>query len=481
MSVLLKQKTTDGLIWSSIDKLSTLVIQFVLGIILARLLMPEDYGLIGMIAIFIAISQSLIDSGFYTALVQKKDVTYVDYSTIFFFNIIVSLVLYSILFVCAHPIAQFYNEPILSDLVKVVAINIIVVSTTIVHRAILATRLNLKTPAIVNVMATCISGGIGIYMAMQGYGVWSLVYQQLARSIITAVLFWSIHPWKLQFIFNTVSFRSLFGFGSRLMVSELFKIFFKNLYLIIIGKIYKAEELGFYTRATLFKQVPGALVHTVLQSVTFPLLIKVIDDDTKVKTVLVRSIRLTGFVLCPIVVALLFFSKPLILVLLTEKWLPTVLLLQILAIDIVFIPIKYINLNFLNAKGRSDLFLKLELAKNIITIITILATYKFGLLWMTIGYVVASILGFFLNTIYTQKYINYTAVSQLKDLAPYALVSLGIGSVSYYISLFFEAPITQLILGVLLSGTLYLVISHYLKFKEWIDIKNSILQKIKSS
>ncbi|WP_025743580.1 lipopolysaccharide biosynthesis protein [Aquimarina pacifica] len=478
MSVL-KRKTTTGLIWSSIDKFSTLLMQFIFGIVLARILMPEDYGLIGMIAIFIAISQSLVDSGFYTALVQKKNASIKDYSTIFFFNLFVSLLLYIILFLCANPIANFYDEPILTDLIKVVAINIIIVSTTIVHRAILATKLNLRIVAIINITSTLISGFVGIYLAMNGYGVWSLVYQQLTRSVLSALLFWILHPWQLKVLFDVAAFKTLFGFGSNLMISELLKIFFKNLYLIVIGKIYKAEELGFYTRATLFKQVPGALVHTILQSVTFPVLIKVIDDDNKVKLLLVRSIKLTGFILCPIIVTLLFFSKPLILSLLTEKWLPTVVLLQILSIDIIFIPINYINLNFLNAKGRSDLFLKLELAKNIITIIVILATFNFGLVAMTIGYVVSSILGFLLNTHYTKKYISYSAYSQLRDLIPYMITSLLIGLISFYISSHFENVSIQLVLGSLLIGGMYLVISEVLKFKEWIEIKGILSNRLK--
>ncbi len=479
MSVL-KRKTTTGLIWSSIDKFSTVIMQFVFGIILARILMPEDYGLIGMIAIFIAISQSLVDSGFYTALVQKKDASIIDYSTIFFFNLFVSILLYAILFLCSGLVADFYEEPILSDLIKVVAINIIVVSTTIVQRAMLATNLNLKIVAITNVTSTVVSGCVGIYLAMRGYGVWSLVYQQLTRSMLSTILFWSLHPWRIKMLFDITSFKTLFGFGSNLMISELLKIFFKNLYLIVIGKIYKAEELGFYTRATLFKQVPGALVHTILQSVTFPVLIKVIDDDTKVRLLLERSIKLVGFILCPIIVALVFFSKPLILSLLTEKWLPTVLLLQILSIDIIFIPINYINLNFLNAKGRSDLFLKLELAKNVITIIVIAATYNFGLVAMTIGYVIASIAGFLLNTYYTKKYITYSAFSQLKDLTPYITSSLCIGVISFYITSYFQNTLLQLGLGTALIAVLYLIISEALKFKEWIEIKGILLNRLKT-
>jgi len=402
----LETKAKTGLVWSSVDKFSTLLIQFVLGIVLARILLPEDYGLIGMITIFMAISQALIDSGFVAALVQKKEVTNRDYSTVFFFNIVVGVILYLILFFSADLIAKFYNEPQLVALIKVIGLNIIIIATSLIHRAVLTTKIDLRTQAIANVTSALIAGILGIYLALKGHGVWALVYQYLTRNILMTLMLWLLNHWKPILVFDKESFKGLFGFGSKLMLSDLLRVFFNNIYLIIIGKIYKAEELGFFTRATLFKQVPGTLLTTILQSVTFPILVKVIEDDFKVKKLLVRSVRLTGFLLFPIVISLLFFAKPLILVLLTEKWLPTVLLLQILSVEIIFFPLKHINLNLLSAKGRSDLFLKLEVIKHVLTVLAILFTFKFGLMAMTIGYVVVSIIGFFVNTYYSHKYIN---------------------------------------------------------------------------
>jgi len=475
----LETKAKTGLIWSSVDKFSTLVIQFILGIVLARILLPEDYGLIGMITVFMAISQSLIDSGFVAALVQKKNVTDRDYSTVFFFNILVGISLYLILFFSASTIAKFYNEPLLIDLLRVIGLNIIVIATSLIHRAILTTRIDLKTQAIANVSSALIAGVLGIYLALNGYGVWSLVYQYLTRNILMTLMFWLLNNWKPLLVFDGQSFKGLFNFGSKLMLSDLLRVTFDNIYLIIIGKIYKAEELGFFTRATLFKQVPGTLLTTILQSVTFPILVKVIADDSKVKKLLKRSVRLTGFLLFPIIISILFFAKPLILVLLTEKWLPTVLLLQILSLEIIFFPLKHINLNFLSAKGRSDLFLKLELIKHVLTVLVILVTFKFGLLAMTIGYVLVSFLSFFINTYYTHKYIQYSAIEQLKNLLPYAVTSIFVGYVSFISSNFFSGNLLQLVFGVLVNMILYVTISHFLKFEEYLEVKNLVLDKLK--
>ncbi|QKX03916.1 lipopolysaccharide biosynthesis protein [Aquimarina sp. TRL1] len=476
----LTQKTKDGLVWSSVDKFTTLLIQFGLGVVLARILMPKDYGLIGMIAIFMAVSQSLVDSGFYTALVQKKEVNKRDYSTILYFNLLISGILYSILFFSSKLIANFYGEPVLEKLIKVIGVSIVIISTTIVHKAMLTTQVNFKTQAVVNIAAIIVSGIVGIFLALTGYGVWALVYQYVTRTLVTSVMYWSMNRWKPLLIFDKKAFRSMFGFGGNLMLSELVKIFFKNCYLIIIGKVYKAEELGYFTRATLFKQIPATLVASILQNVTFPIMVKVIEEQDKVKLLMVRSIRLTGFLLAPVIVILLFCAEPLIKTLLTEKWLPTVVLLQILSLEIVFHPMQYINLNFLNAKGRSDLFLRLELIKNLLTVIAIVLTYRLGLIPMTIGYVGVSFVGFFINTYYTRKYINYPALEQLKDLAPYIMTSVGIGALTFLICRGLPSGLIQLVVGVIMNLGFYIVLAYVFKFRELTEIQEILMKKLKS-
>ena len=414
-------------------------------------------------------------------MVQKKDADQRDYTTVFYFNIGIGIVIYFILFFSSNYIAHFYDEPRLIDLVKVVALNIVIISTTLIHKTILTIKIDFKTQATINISAVIIGGIIGIYMAIKGYGVWALVYQYLSKNVITAILYWIMNSWKPGFLFDKKSFKSLFRFSSNLMISDLLRLFFQNLYSIVIGKAYNAEELGYFTRATLFKQVPCALVITILKNVIFSAMVKVINDKVKVKNLLVRSIRLTGFLLFPVIIMLLFYSKPLVVVLLTEKWLPIVVLLQILSLEIIFSSIRHINMNFLNANGRADLFLRVEIIKNTLTAIVILATFKFGLIPITVGYVAVSFFGFLINTHYSDRFIKYPALEQLKDLSPYALMSLLAGGISYYLCHFIATPLLHLVLGILLNFGLYLWGAHIVKFKEFIDIKELIVNRIQTN
>jgi O-antigen/teichoic acid export membrane protein len=437
--------------------------------------MPEDYGLIGMIAVFIAIAQSLTDSGFFIALIQKKEVSQKDYSTIFYFNLLIGCILYLALFFSSRYIADFYEEPLLKDLVKVVALNIIIISTTLVHKAALTIDINFKTQAIVNISSVIFGGIVGIFMALKGYGVWALVYQLLSKNIVTTMMYWSTNRWKPLLIFDKKSFNDLFGFGRNLLISNLIRLFFQNLYSVIIGKVYQAEELGYFTRATLFKQVPGALVIAILKNVIFSAMVKVIDDDVKVKKMLVRSVRLTGFILFPMIFTFFFYSKLIVVVLLTEKWLPSAILLQILSLEVIFSSIRHINLNFLNAKGRSDLFLKIEIIKNAITILVIFITFKFGMIPITIGYVAVSFFGFLINAYHIDKFIKYPALEQLKDLFPYALMGMVTAGLSYFICHFVQGMILHLVLGVILNMCLYVWGAHMMKFRELLDIRELVL------
>ncbi|WP_108868957.1 lipopolysaccharide biosynthesis protein [Aquimarina aquimarini] len=477
----LKSKAANGVIWSGIDKSSTMLIQFVFGIILARLLLPEDFGLVGMITIFITISQAIVESGFSRALIQKKDANQIDYSTTFFFNFLISIVVYAILYFTAPFIANFYNEPILIDLVKVVGLNVIISSAAIVHRTILIKQINFKTQAIVNITAGLTGVAVGISCALSGLGVWSLVLQYLSRNFMTSLLFWVMNSWKPSFVFSIQALKQLFDFGSKILATTLLYAAFQNIYLVVIGKIYKSEELGYYTRATLFKQIPATLVTTIIQNVSFPILVDVIDDNEQVKKVMRRSVKLTAFLLFPMIISLIVFAHPLVLILLTEKWLPTVILLQILTIGVIFFPINAINTNLLNARGRSDLFLKLEIINNTITILTLAATYQFGMTIIAIGYVCVSCIGFFTYAYYTGKYIGYSGIKQIIDMLPYIFASVLSVVISYFVWSYIDNRGVFLGGGVVTSVIGYIICSYLFKFKEYEDIKNSIQSKLRKS
>ncbi len=475
----LKKKATSGVLWSGIDKSSTMLIQFVFGIILARLLLPEDYGLIGMITIFITISQAIVEGGFSRALIQKKHANQVDYSTTFIFNFFISLVVYGVLFFIAPLIADFYEQPLLVDLVKVVGLNVIISSAAIIQRTILIKKINFKIQAITNIVAGLTGALIGIGCAVSGLGVWSLVIQYLSRNIMTSLLFWILSDWKPSLIFSVHALKKLFDFGSKILLSTFLYAAFQNIYLVIIGKVYTSEALGYYTRATLFKQIPATLVTTVMQNVTFPVLVDVIEDDVRVKKVMKKSVKLTAFLIFPMITALIVFAYPLVLVLLTEKWLPTVILLQILSVGVIFFPINAINANFINAKGRSDLFLKLEIINNILIVITLGATYSFGMTSIAIGYVCVSCVGFFTYAYYSGKFIKYSGLKQVIDMLPYALISVVVTLSSYVLWSFVDQQFIQLCGGLVTSGLGYLFCSHIFKLNEFEEIKNSIRSKLK--
>ncbi len=475
----LKNKATGGVIWSGIDKSSTMLIQFVFGIILARLLLPEDYGLIGMITIFITISQAIVESGFSRALIQKKDADQVDYSTTFFFNFMISILVYGILYFIAPLIADFYEEPLLIDLIKVVGLNVIISSFAIIQRTILIKEINFKVQAVVNISAGIIGALVGIGCALAGFGVWSLVLQYLSRNFITSLLFWVFNDWKPSLIFSVAALKKLFDFGSKILASTLLYAAFQNIYLVVIGKVYKSEELGYYTRATLFKQIPATLVTTIMQNVTFPVLVNVIENDEQVYKVMKRSVRLTAFLLFPMISILIIFAYPLVLILLTEKWLPTVVLLQILSIGVIFFPINSINTNFINARGRSDLSLKIEIINNVLIVLTLAITYSFGITAIAIGYVCVSCVGFFTCAYYSGKFVGYSGLKQVQDMLPYACVSIAISIMSYFLWSFIDNQLFYLIVCVITVGIGYVASSYVFKFKEFEDIKSIIQSRFK--
>ena len=474
----LKSKAASGVIWSSLDKGSTMGIQFVFGIILARLLLPEDYGLIGMITIFITISQALVEGGFSRALIQKKNADHIDYTTIFFFNLLISLVVYAILYGTAPWIASFYDQSILIDLTRVVGLNVIVSSIAIIQRTILIKQLDFKTQAIVNIIAGLTGAAIGIACALQGLGVWSLVMQYLSRNLMTSLLFWILNSWRPSLLFSLTALKELFDFGSKILASTLLYAAFQNFYLVIIGKFYNSEELGYYTRATLFKQIPATLVTTIMQNVTFPVLVNVIEDDERVKNVMKRSVRLTAFLLFPMILVIIFFAEPLVLLLLTSKWLPTVVLLQILAVGVIFFPINSINSNFINARGRSDLFLKLEIINNLLIILTLGITFSFGITYIAMGYVIVSFIGFFIYAFYSGKFVGYAGIQQLTDMIPYAGLSLVTTMIGFYSWKLIDHTMLYLILGILTSGIGYLLGAYLFKFKEMKEIQELVYSKL---
>ncbi len=470
MTESLKKKTVSGILWSSIERFSVQGIQFVIMIIMARILLPSDYGMIGMLAIFIAISQVLIDSGFSNALIRKKDRTEIDCSTVFYFNIVVGIILYLILFLVAPLIAKFYNVQELTSLTRVVAINLFVNSLTVVQRAILTIRVDFKTQAKASFSAAFLSGLIGIGMAYKGYGVWALAIQTVLNGIINASLLWFLSKWKPIKVFSYHSFKELFSFGFSLLLSGLFNVIYLNIYTIVIGKKFSSKDLGFYTRADQFAQFPSINLTGILQRVTYPILSNIQDDKERLTLAYRKILRLSAYIVFPLMIGLAVLATPLINCLLTEKWNFTALLLQILCVAYMWYPVHMINLNLLQVKGRSDLFFRLEIIKDGLGILILCITMPLGLVAMCCGLIFSSLIGLTINTYYTGKLIGLGFFKQLHDLMPSILYSFSMGGLVFFLISFIPNDFFQIIAGISVGIVYYLVISFLTKSQELAEL-----------
>ena len=474
----LKRETAKGFIWSAIERFSVQGLQFLLGLILARLLLPTDYGLVGMLAIFLAISQSFIDSGFSSAFIQKKDRTEEDFSTTFFFNIGVGLFFYLLLFLCAPLIANFYKTPELILLTKVIGINVFITSLAVVQRAKFTIRLDFKTQAKASLVSVLIGGCMGIAMAYKGFGVWAIVIQSILQNGINTLLLWVLSKWIPMAVFSKKSFKSLFSFGSKLLGAGLLDTFFRNIYLLVIGKLFNAAELGFYTRAEQFQKMPSENITGIIQRVTFPVLSSIQDDDEKLLKAYRSFIRISVFIVFPLMIGLALVAGPLIFLLLTEKWMPVVPLLQLLCVAGMLYPVHAINLNILNVKGRSDLFLRLEVIKKSVFTVILLITIPIGIKALVIGQIFISFIGFFINTYYSGKIINYGAWKQFKDMLPTTIITLIMALTIWLAVIPFDNAAVKLLVGVVTGAVSYILCAIIGNLKELNEIISVFKKKI---
>ena len=470
----LKKKATKGIVWSTIDRFSALGVQFVVSIIMARLLTPTDYGLIGMLGIFLAVANSLIDSGFSQALIQKQNRTDIDNSTVLYFNIIVGIVLYFLLFLLAPIIASFYKEPLLTPLTRVIGLSLIINSFSVVQKALFTIRVDFKTQTKASLSASIVSGIIGIIAAYKGAGVWALVIQQLISYTLNVILLWIYGNWKPLLVFSKDSFRSLFSYGSKLLLSSLINTLWTNIYSIVIGKVFSAASLGYYSRAYSFSELPSSSLTSVMQRVTFPIMCEVQDDRERFVSIFRRFMRISAYIIFPIMMFIAGVSKPMIIVLLGERWTYSATLLTIICFAAMLYPIHAINLNPISALGRSDLFLKLEIYKKILGILVLLITIPFGLEIVCYGSVISSILMLFLNSLYTKKLINYGILEQFADLAPTFILSIAIFIILKIVGLLVSNVYICLVLDSVLSLCLFWGANRIFKFQEYDEIRNLV-------
>lgn len=478
MTESLKQQTIKGVTWSSIERFSVQGIQFLIMIIMARLLSPNDYGLIGMLTVFISIAQSLIDSGFSQALIRKQNRTETDNSTVFYFNIGVGICIYLLFYLIAPLISQFYNTPELTAIMRVISLGIIFNSLAVVQRALLTIQINFKTQAKASLIAAIASGIIGITMAYKGFGVWSIVMLQLVNLSLNTILLWSFTGWHPTSKFSKDSFCELFAFGSKLLASGILDTLYRNIYLIAIGKLFTASRLGYYTRAQQFSDFPSSNLTGVLQRVTYPILCKIQDDTERLAQAYRKFLRISAFLIFPLMVGLSAVSEPFILLLLKEQWHFAAVILQIISFASMWYPIHAINLNLLQVKGRSDLFLRLEIIKKILGITILCVTVPIGLIAMCYGQIVSSLIALVINTYYTGKLINVGFIRQMKDLTPTLVLVVTMWIIIHFgILPFCSNNIIKLITGIIIGIIYYLGAAWMFKFPELKELLSILKRK----
>ena len=462
----LKEKTVKGIVWSAVDRFSAQGIQFVFSILIARLLVPEDYGVIAMLNIFLAVSQTFIDSGFGTALIRKIDRTETDFSTVFYFNIAVAVFFYLALFFSAQAIANFYNTPLLVPVTRVTAINLVVGSLSGIHNAKLSIAIDFKSRAKISIVSAILTGTVGLWMAYLGYGVWALVVQTVFAGIIRTIMLWIIVKWYPKLVFSWQSFKEMFSFGSKLLASGLLDTIYNNIYPLVIGKIFSPSTLGVYAKAKSLADFPSANITGVFQNVTFPVLSSIQNEEDRLSDAYKRFLRISAFVIFPLMLGLSSVADPFIRLALTDKWEGAIYLLQILCFALMWYPIHAINLNILSVKGRSDYFLKLEMIKKVQGVFILCITVPMGIVAMCYGQVISSMISLIWNTHYTKKLIGYGYWAQMKDLMPIFIHSFVMWVLVLLVVHFMPTLWLKLIVGVL-SGMVYYIAGAFLmKFPE---------------
>ena len=455
----LKYKTKKGLYWNTASNFASRGIQFIFGIILARLLSPDAYGVIGMLTVFIAVVSVFVDCGFSQSLIRKQDRTQTDFSTEFYFNIVVGIICYLILFLSSPLIADFYNMPILSPILKVVGIRVILGSFIVVQASQFAIRLDFKTPAKISVSTQIFTGIIGIVLAYLGWGVWALVFQQLAGSILGAILLWIFAKWRPTWEFSMSSFKYQWNFGSKVLGSSLLSILYDNIQPLIVGKFFSARSLGLFSRANSFAIFPSSNLSGILANVSFPILSKVNNDEQKLSEVYRKLLQMSAYICFPLMVCLAVVASPLVKLLLTEKWYDCIPMLWISCFALIWQPISRINLDLLKVAGRTDVLLKLEIIKKVTGVILLFLSVPYGIIALCFANLLICVFAVIINTVMTSKVLKVSFITQVKDLSPFFIHSLIMGALAYVISSQIQSDLLSLIVGVLICAIYYLLVS----------------------
>lgn len=456
-------RSVKGVLWSAIERFSLQGVQFVIGVVLARLLSPSSFGMIGMLSIFLSLSQTFIDCGFSNALIRQKETRERDYGTVFLLNLLISLIAFFVLCIIAPFVSDFYQLPELKSVMRTVSLTLVINALYAVHKVKLTKNIDFKTQSKASFLSAIISGVLGIILAYNSFGVWSLVYQTICNSLLNLFFMVALLRWFPKVCFSKSSFHELFGFGSKLLVASLISSIYSNLYNIVIGKKFAASSLGYFSRADQLGNFPSQNVAGILSRVTYPILAQLQDNPQKLKSIYEKYLRVTCFAVFPLMMGLSALSTPLISIMFGDKWIPSAILLQIICIGLMFDPVCNINLNLLYVKGRSDLVLKLEIIKKTIAITILLSSIPFGLVWICVGKSLYGIVATVLNTRYTGQFIGLNTWNQIKLILPYCILSVVMYAGVFAFANYFGNTWVQLLGGILVGCVLYVGFSWIFK------------------
>jgi O-antigen/teichoic acid export membrane protein len=476
----LKKKAINGFVWAFFDKIINQAGNFVLLIYLSRILSPSDFGLIAMLAIFLAVAQSLIDSGFSQALIQKSiKVTEDDLSTVFYVNLTTSVLLYCLLYISAPSIASFYNQPELIVLSRVLFVVIVINALTIVPRTKLIIAVDFKTQGIINSVSMIVSAVVAVYMVHNGLGYWSLVGMNIAKSLINSILLIVISRWRPQWLFSIGSFTELFSFGSKLLIAGIIGTTVQNLYSILIGRNFNAIQLGYFQQGFNYTNILSATLSSVIQGVTYPIMTSIQEDKERLIKIYVKVMGIVALVTFPVFVGFSAISEEFVLIFLGEKWSPIIPILTILSFARLITPMSSLNMNILNARGRSDLFLKTDLYKIPMVIIALFIAIPYGIVAVAIAQLFSVFMSFFINAYYPGKLFGFGAKAQLKQIFPIAIASLIMYSCIAIIKL--DSIELQMITKIVVGGAIYILLCWAFKVTAFIDVVTIVLSRFKAN
>lgn len=467
----LKSKTVKGLGWSAVDNIGKAGITFIVSIVLARLLSPEEYGLIGILTIFVNVFNEIVDSGFTSALIRKKDAKEVDFCTVFYTNLVVSVFMAALLYLAANPIASFFNRPELVELTQVMSCIVVINAFCFVQKARTTKNIDFKTQSKVTYISYTLSGIIGILLAVKGFGVWALVWQQISAQLFTAISFWIFNKWMPKLIFSWESFKEMWTFGWKLLVSSLIDTTWKEIYQVVVGKCYSPATLGLYTRAKQFSQLFSSNLTAIIQRVSYPVLSSIQDDKPRLKSAYQRVIKTTMLPTFVCMFGMAAVAKPMILVLLGEKWTGCIPFLILICIHGSLYPLHAINLNMLKVQGRSDLFLKLEIIKKLVSLGPLLLGVFIDIYLMVGCSIITSCFNYYLNAYYSGPYLSYSIKEQVKDILPSLFVAIVMAIPVGAMQFININPFILLPLQIIIAALIVITICEKRQLPEYLEIK----------